>query len=405
MIKNFENLLIDDYNYYLPPDRIAQYPLPKRDEAKLLVYRISKDKIEHRIFKELPDIIDDNYIIVRNNTKVFPARFFLRKSTGANVEILIESPTDTVVPEKALNSPSPQHWLCIMRGKNLYPGLVIQGNFGNDIQIKATILEIIENKRLCKLEWQPSNIALAELLEKIGKIPLPEYIKREPESIDKSTYQTVFAQNEGSIAAPTAGLHFTEEVDDNLKKNGIEILELTLHVGSGTFVPLKTKEVFKHKMHSEQFSVDIDFLKKLHQKMINNKKIIAIGTTTVRTLESLYWYGSIKNINLENPRIDQWVWQNTEIDVPAIKSLENIIEAMKKQNLKEIIGQTQLMIVPGYPYKLINGMITNFHLPKSTLLLLVASCVGREKMLELYRIALDSNYRFLSYGDASLLLK
>lgn len=405
MIKNFENLLIDDYNYYLPPDRIAQYPLPKRDEAKLLVYRISNDKIEHQIFKELPDIIDDNYIIVRNNTKVFPSRFFLRKSTGANVEILIESPTDTIVPEKALNSPSPQHWLCIMRGKNLYPGLVIQGNFGTDIQIKATILEIIESKRLCKLEWQPSNIALVELLEKIGKIPLPEYIKREPESIDKSTYQTVFAQIEGSIAAPTAGLHFTEEVDDNLKKNGIEILELTLHVGSGTFVPLKTKEVFKHKMHSEQFSVDIDFLKKLYQKLINNKKIIAIGTTTVRTLESLYWYGSVKNINLENPRIDQWVWQNTEINFPAIKSLENIIEAMEKENFNEILGQTQLMIVPGYPYKIINGMITNFHLPKSTLLLLVASFVGREKMLELYRIALDSNYRFLSYGDASLLLK
>lgn len=402
---NLKNLIIEDYNYYLPPERIAQYPLPKRDESKLLVYRIAQDRIEHRIFRELPEIIDDSYLIIRNNTKVFPARFFLQKSTGGKVEVLIESPVDKILPEKALNSLPPQTWLCIMRGKNLNPGVVLQAKFSEHITIKATVLEIVESKRLCLLEWRPPKLCLAELLQEIGKIPLPEYIKREPESIDKSSYQTVFAQHEGSIAAPTAGLHFTEQVDAKLKNKGIEILELTLHVGSGTFVPLKSNEIIKHKMHSEQFAVNIDFLQKLLSALDAGKKIIAVGTTTIRTLESLYWLGSTSIIDLQNPNIKQWIWQEDKSNISPVKSLENLIEAMNKENKNELVGQTQLMIVPGYSFKFVHGMITNFHLPKSTLLLLVASFIGRNKMLELYDTALNYNYRFLSYGDASLLLK
>jgi len=405
MMGNIITLQVDDYNYFLPPERIAQYPLPQRDESKLLVYRIAQNMVEHRIFKELPEIIDDNYVIVRNNTKVFPARFFLQKSTGGKVEVLIESPADIKLPEQALNSKPPQTWLCIMRGKNLNPGVLLNAKFTSNVEITANILEILESKRLCKLNWQPSHLTLAELLQEIGKIPLPEYIKREPQNIDKFSYQTLFAHNEGSIAAPTAGLHFTEQVDKNLKNKGIEILELTLHVGSGTFVPLKTSEVTKHKMHSEQFFVDINFLKKLYNLLNLGKKILAIGTTTVRTLESLYWLGSLSNIDLQDPKIEQWIWQNWQNKLSPIKTLEKIIETMEKQNKSELIGQTQLMIIPGYPFKFIQGMITNFHLPKSTLLLLVASFVGREKMLELYSIALNTDYRFLSYGDASLLLK
>lgn len=405
MISKNISLSIDDFNYYLPPERIAQYPLEKRDKSKLLLYNSVNNAIEHKQFYELPEIINSNYVLIRNNTKVFPARFFLKKQTGGNVELLIETPLDHKVPEKALNSPSPQKWQCIMRGRNLISGLALSGRFSDLINIKANILGIYDSKRVVQLEWEPTHLTLSELLEEIGRIPLPEYIKRQPKSDDKIKYQTVFAQKEGSIAAPTAGLHFTDMVNEKLLKNGVDILDITLHVGSGTFVPLKTSIVDDHKMHSEQFQIDIQLLKKLRDLIISKRKIIATGTTTVRTLESLYWLGLSKKIDFDSIKINQWIWRESVPTNIALSSIDRLIEMMEKENITLLIGETQLMIVPGYEFKIINGMITNFHLPKSTLLLLVAAFTGREKMLEIYQNALDNNYRFLSYGDATLLLK
>lgn len=405
MIAESTSLSIEDYNYFLPPERIAQYPLEKRDESKLLFYNSANNEIQHRQFYELPEIINSNYVLIRNNTKVFPARFFLKKQTGGNVELLIETPLDGKVPEKALNSPPPQKWQCIMRGRNLIPGLTLSGRFSNLINIKANIVDIHDSQRVVQLEWEPSHLSLSELLEEIGKIPLPEYIKREPKSDDKIKYQTVFSQKEGSIAAPTAGLHFTDEVNEKLLKSGVDILDITLHVGSGTFVPLKTSIVDEHKMHSEQFQIDIQLLKKMRDTIISKRKIIATGTTTVRTLESLYWLGLSDKIDFDSIKINQWIWRQTMPNTTALSSIDRLIELMDKENRTLLIGETQLMIVPGYEFKIVNGMITNFHLPKSTLLLLVAAFTGREKMLEIYQNALDNSYRFLSYGDATLLLK
>lgn len=404
MIEEYQNLSIDDYNYYLPPDRIAQFPLEKRDESKLLVYNSVTNSIHHKIFKQLPEIIDQNYILVRNNTKVFPARFFLKKPTGGTVELLLENPIDNKVPEKALNSLPPQKWLCIMRGRNLVPGLKLIGRFSDKIEIKVSVLEISESKRIVSLDWQPTNQTLSEILEEIGKIPLPEYIKREPKSEDKHNYQTVFAQYDGSIAAPTAGLHFTDELNHRLLTNGIEILDITLHVGSGTFVPLKTKVVNDHKMHSEQIRIERLFLENLYDSIINQKKIIATGTTTVRTLESLYWLGNSDLADISHPKLNQWIWRNQSTNYTLTQAIERLIEKMYENKLEELIGETQLMIVPSYNFKVVDGMITNFHLPKSTLLLLVAAFTGRTKMLEIYKEAINNNYRFLSYGDATLLL-
>lgn len=399
-------LSIDDFNYNLPPERIAQFPLQKRDDSKLLFYNIGKDEIAHKRFFELPEILDSNFVLVRNNSKVFPARFFLSKPTGGNVELLIETPLDNKLPENALNSYPPQRWLCIMRGRNLHPDLILQGKFNDKFSIKATILEVQDSKRIVKLEWEPVSNTLSEILEEIGKIPLPEYIKRSPKQEDKDTYQTIFAINKGSIAAPTAGLHFTEQLNEQLINKGVEILEVTLHVGSGTFVPLKTNIIKKHNMHSEQIQINIHFLKHLHNFILNRKKIIATGTTTVRTLESLYWLGCAEQINLENVAIKQWDWNTTTTTcLSPLQSLERIIEQMEKNKLTNFLGETQLMIIPGYEYKLVDGMITNFHLPKSTLLLLVAAFTGRDKMLKIYQEALDNDYRFLSYGDSTLLLK
>lgn len=402
---DFENLDINDFNYFLPPDRIAQFPLPNREEANLLVFHQNDSKISHHKFYELPDILDHSFAIVRNNTKVFPARIFLKKITGGNVELLLEHPQNKKLPEIVLRELPPQRWICIMKGKNLNPGLKLKSHFSNDIEITATILSIYGSKRIVELDWKPQNLSLSELLNEIGKIPLPEYIKREPNEQDRLTYQTIFAQKEGSIAAPTAGLHFTENVVSKLQLKGIDILDITLHVGSGTFVPLKTNKVIEHKMHSELFEISLSFLKKIHTLMLENKKIIAVGTTTVRTLESIYWLANSPFIDINYPIIEQWIWKNKTTHFSKIKSIEKLIQKMEKNNFEQLVGETQLMIIPGFEYNFVDGIITNFHLPKSTLLLLVAAFVGRDNMQMIYHEALEKNYRFLSYGDASLLLK
>lgn len=408
---------INDFNYFLPEEKIAQYPLENRDESKLLFYNANDNSINHYFFYDLPNLLPGNSLLVRNVSKVFPARFFLSKITGGKVEILLENPVSYYLPQIALAKPSPQIWQCTMRGKNLKPGVILSAKFNTnspvpqDFFIKGEIVEDIAGKRNVNFAWEPANLSFAEFLSEIGKIPLPPYIHRIPEEIDKIKYQTVFAKHDGSIAAPTAGLHFTEKIDSAIINLGIQIEEIVLHVGSGTFQPLKTDLVAEHNMHFEQFQISLDFLVKLRDSLQAKKKIIATGTTTVRTLETLFWLGNKYNLSKIEPNetiiLKQWDWTELIYQklLSPVDSIQILINLLSENSSNQIIGQTQLFIVPGYDFKIVDGIITNFHLPKSTLLLLVAAFVGKENYENIYKIALEKNYRFLSYGDSSFLLK
>ncbi len=409
--QNSNQINIEDYDYSLPLDNIAQFPLEQREMSKLLYANLQTNTIENRYFYDLPDILKDdfsnnNVYLVRNSTKVFPARFFLEKETGGRVEILLEAPITYNLPELALANPSPQVWECIVRGRNLNENIRLKGHF-QGIEINAIIQNVVEGKRHIQFEWAPNSLSLTEILEQLGKVPLPPYIAREMQEQDKQTYQTIFAEKQGSIAAPTAGLHFTNQVTQKLLENNVQILDLTLHVGSGTFVPIKADSVDEHEMHSEQFQVDIEFLQHLKNALSNsNRKIIATGTTSVRTLESLYWLGvNLIESGEINFRINQWIWKDKSKNIDANKSIEAIINYMLDQKMNVLIANTQIMIIPGYEFMMIDGLITNFHLPKSTLLLLVSAYVGYDNYKTIYEFALNNDYRFLSYGDANLYLK
>jgi S-adenosylmethionine:tRNA ribosyltransferase-isomerase len=405
------NINIEDYNYYLPPDRIAQYPLENRDASKLLFCDISKGNIEHYTFKDFPKLVPDNSFIIRNITKVFPARFFLNKPTGGRVEVLLEHPADIkAVPQMLLLQESPQIWTCTVRGKNINPGLTLKLENSNlGINLVGKIIDVDKGKRKIQFDWQPQSLSFADVLEKIGQIPLPPYIQHKPTELDKNRYQTVFSQVVGSVAAPTAGFHFTPEIIENLKLKGVQFGEITLHIGSGTFVPMKSDNVSEHEMHYEQIVVSRFFIQELIN-FIENKSgvIIHTGTTTVRTLETIYWFGVKAYLHkLADFNLKQWEWislQN-EADITFLQSLHSLLNYLESNNLEQIIGDTQLFIIPGYKYRTCDGLITNFHLPKSTLLLLVAAFTGKDLYNKIYNEAIENNYRFLSYGDSSFLLK
>lgn len=402
---------IEDYNYFLPQERIAQFPLENRDESKLLFCDISKKLIEHYAFLEIPKLVPANSFLIRNITKVFPARFYLTKPTGGKVEILLEHPEDeNAVPQSILFNNSPQRWICTVRGKNVNPGLILtlgKNNLG--INLSAEIISINKGKRDIEFSWQPSALTFAEILDKIGQIPLPPYIHRKPLELDAKRYQTIFGEIIGSVAAPTAGFHFTPQIIEKLKENGTEFGEITLHIGSGTFAPLKSSNVLEHNMHYEQIIISKEFIEQLIN-YIEKKSgpIIHTGTTTVRTLETLYWFGLKSHLNkLYNFNFKQWEWLSLdkEGNISFLQSLYSLLNYLEVHNLNQIIGETQLFIAPGYKYRTCDGLITNFHLPKSTLLLLVATFTGKEMFAKIYNEALANNYRFLSYGDASFLLK
>lgn len=410
---------IEEYNYFLPEERIAQFPLSDRDQSKLLFADCAKEQISHFNFFDIPDIIPSDSLLIRNDTKVFPARLFVLKPTGGNVEILIESPVSFPEPQLALRESGPQVWLCTVRGKNLDAGLILEGHYhpenSEPLQLLAKILDVTEGKRLIEFNWYPSHLSFAEFLSQIGKVPLPPYIHRQPIENDTNQYQTVFAKVEGSIAAPTAGLHFTPEVMQKILQKGITTTDITLHVGSGTFVPMKTDKVQEHRMHSEQYSINLEQLKILHSFLKYNennsdkKRIIATGTTTTRTLETLYWLG--KKIYLQNEtdfkEFHQWDWLNltNDIELKASEAIETLMNYLEQKQISTFHSATSMFIIPGYEFKIINGLITNFHLPKSTLLLLLAAFAGKDFYRKIYDEALSNDYRFLSYGDSSIIFK
>jgi S-adenosylmethionine:tRNA ribosyltransferase-isomerase len=400
----YKNLKISDYIYNLPDGKIAQYPLSKRDSSKLLVYR--NCNIEETKFIDIDKYIPSDSLIILNNTKVIPARLFFYKESGAKIEIFCLEPfSDTKDFQIEFHKKGSSIWKCFVGNASKWKNGNVKNIFkynNREFDITAEIKEKISDEYLIEFSWNSSEITFGEVIECFGKVPLPPYIKRDSEKSDKKNYQTVYAKIDGSVAAPTAGLHFTEDVFKKLKFKNCIIEYLTLNVGAGTFKPVKSKIIGEHKMHEELFCINNVLLENILK--YNEKKITAVGTTTLRTLESVYWYGVklLKNESAEF-KIEQWYPYENE-EVPLSDSIEAVLDFMKKNNLNHIYGKTELMIVPGYNFKVADSLVTNFHLPGSTLLLLVAAFIGVD-LKKIYDYALNNNFRFLSYGDSSLLFK
>jgi S-adenosylmethionine:tRNA ribosyltransferase-isomerase len=401
---------IAEYNYELPDERIAKHPMPKRDEAKLLVFK--NGEIATRIFKELDELLEADCMVISNNTKVIPARLFFKKMTGGVVEIFCLEPLEAS-HQDAMTARKSCRWLCMVGGAKKWKGdelleLEFETAHGS-IKVTAEKIKQDTEKFYIKFNW-PEEYTFSEILENAGQLPLPPYFKREAEKSDYERYQTIFAQYKGSVAAPTAGLHFTPAVTDRLKARGITLEEITLHVGAGTFRPVSAATMSGHDMHSETFSIELELLKKIRN---SDKKIIPVGTTTMRTLESLYWLGIIihetKSISPENLKVQQWQPYETTAKLTKNESLDVLIAFAAQHELTKLVASTSIMIAPGYVFKMCTGLITNFHQPKSTLLLLVAAFTGYDSKgslnwKKIYEYAMQNNFRFLSYGDSSLLL-
>ena len=402
----------EDYNYDLPQERIAKYPLPDRSDSRLLVAKAASGELSHHIFKELPDLLPENSLVIVNSTKVISARIFLKKPTGGKAELLCVDPLEpSTDPQAALQAKNTCRWKCVVGGRKIDPGLIlIPSNHPEGLMFEAEILSRESNNAKVEFRWLPEDKSFAEILEIMGTTPLPPYIKREAEESDKSTYQTVYAKSDGSVAAPTAGLHFTDEVTDCFKNKEIRMGEVILHVGPGTFKPIETDSVREHDMHREKIFVTREIIENLIYNFDAENTIIATGTTTLRVLESVYWFG-VKLMKGENPDelfIDQnepyYFSANTELPSPK-GSLQAVLSWMEDKSRQFLTGQTQLFIVPGYKFHMIDGLITNYHMPKSTLILLVAAFLGDDLWRQVYEEALATDYRFLSYGDASLLMR
>lgn len=406
MIEEDKNsgLLIDEFDYPLPEDRIAKYPLNERDSSKLLVYR--KGEITTSVFRDITQFLPENSMLVYNNTRVIQARMFFRKPTGALIEVFClepHLPSDYVL---SLGANASCEWKCMIGNQKKWK----DGSLEKEIRVgeKSCVLRITltgkeENTSFVRFEWDNPSIHFAEILEASGELPIPPYLNRQTEESDLKTYQTVYAKIEGSVAAPTAGLHFTPRVLDALKTKNISTCEVTLHVGAGTFQPVKVRDVNQHHMHAEVISIKIETLRQLRANLGN---IIAVGTTSVRTLESLYYIGSVVVPALkegETIRLTQWLPYQVNVTISAEAAIDNIIQYLEKTQQTTLHADTSIMIRPGYEFRIVRGIITNFHQPRSTLLLLVSAFV-KGHWRQIYDYALTNDFRFLSYGDSSLLL-
>ena len=389
---------ISDYNYELPDERIAKFPLEKRDSSKLLTY--VSGNVSTNVFSSLPEILPANSCLVFNNTRVIQARLEFFKSTGSRIEIFCLEPQEPSSYELSLSSTQSCVWKCMIGNLKKWKGEVLKKEVGADnLVLEAERLETNGNTSYIKFSWN-NGVSFAEVLDLLGELPIPPYLNRKTQESDKTTYQTVYSKVKGSVAAPTAGLHFTPEVISALHDKGIKTMELTLHVGAGTFQPVKAEEIGGHAMHAEKVEVSKEFIKNLIENLGN---IVAVGTTSVRTLESLYYLGVQLHNGDTSLLVNQWEPYESEKVLSARESLEAILNYMEKTQSNILYATTQIMIVPGYKFNIVNVLITNFHQPKSTLLLLLAAFVG-EKWRELYEYALNNDYRFLSYGDSSVLI-
>ena len=397
-----DSIRLSDYTYDLPDDRIARYPVSPRDASRLLVYK--NGAVDHLHFRQLTDQLPADSLLVFNDTRVIPARVYFQKATGATIEILLLHPE---VPTRIINDAmlviGSCTWACMIGNKKRWKPtesltriISIQEK---SVTLQASYADYEQN--LVQLSWD-SDATFLDIVLALGEIPLPPYLRRATETQDQDTYQTIYARQEGAVAAPTAGLHFTDSVLQQLTDKGIQRAFLTLHVGAGTFQPIKVETITEHHMHSEQVVYTRGLVESLLQK---SERIIPVGTTSLRSLESLYWYG-VKLLRTESTEF--WIeklypYSVSEAEVPsAQQSLTAVLDFMKKQDLTEITGETEIFIFPGYTFRLCKGLITNYHQPGSTLILLVAAFVGVD-WKKIYQEALTKDYRFLSYGDSSLL--
>lgn len=400
-----KHIKISDYNYPLPDERIAKFPLPVRDQSKLLVYR--HGEVSETRFTSLPDYLEAGELMIFNNTKVIQARLHFRKETGALIEIFCLEPIQP--NDYVLNFQQTSHaaWLCMIGNLKKWK----EGSLHKEMNVKGHTITLTATRGECRgtshwvdFTWDNPEITFADILEVFGELPIPPYLNRETQESDKETYQTVYSKIKGSVAAPTAGLHFTERVLQTLRDKGVDLEEVTLHVGAGTFKPVKSEEIEGHEMHTEYISVNRQTIEKL---IAHGGKAIAVGTTSVRTLESLYYIGvtiaSHPDAGQEELHVRQWQPYETHPTMTTVESLQQILDYMKRHELEALHTSTQIIIAPGYTYHIVQKMVTNFHQPQSTLLLLVSAFVKGD-WRTIYDYALAHDFRFLSYGDSSLLI-
>lgn len=403
MPNNPRNISIADYDYPLPDDRIAKFPLAERDQSKLLVYK--DGNIAESQFFHLPELLPEGAMLLFNNTKVIHARLFFRKPTGSVIEIFCLEPHAMAVSQ-AFEQRQQCTWLCFIGNNKKWKEGPLEREFriqNSTFKIEATRREAVDNAWLVDFRWTGA-ISFAELIDNVGVIPLPPYLHRDAEESDNTRYQTVYAHYEGSVAAPTAGLHFTDRLLKELLAKGFTTEYITLHVGAGTFKPVSADTIGGHEMHVEKVQISRANLENIIAHL--GHPVIPVGTTTVRTLESVYWFGVQLNANPDLNAMHVRQWDPYDLETAAIsteQSYSNVIRWMDRNGIEHLDGDTQLLIAPGYKYRVINGLITNFHQPKSTLLLLVSALIG-DDWHRCYRYALDHDFRFLSYGDSCLLL-
>ena len=402
-----KHIQIKDYNYNLPDERIAKFPLAKRDNSKLLLYR--HGEVTEDVFHNIAQYLPKGALMVFNNTKVIQARLHFRKETGALIEVFLLEPYMPADYEQMFQTTGNCSWLCMIGNLKKWKEGTLKRTFdvkGKEVTLVAERKEDVHKSYRVDFSWNASDVSWAELLDAVGELPIPPYLNRETQESDKTTYQTVYSKIKGSVAAPTAGLHFTPEVLADIDRHGIDREELTLHVGAGTFKPVKSEEIQDHEMHTEYICVHRQTLEKLIR---HEAKAIAVGTTSVRTLESLYYIGvkleKTLDLSEEELHVCQWEPYENAVAKPItpIKAIENILAYLDKHGLSALHASTQIIIAPGYEYNIVKMLVTNFHQPQSTLLLLVSAFVHGD-WRKIYDYALAHDFRFLSYGDSSLLI-
>lgn len=408
LLEQVQGISTSDYAYDLPDDQIAKYPLGERDQSKLLVWK--NGQLLDEQFQHLAEYLPPHSLLVFNNTKVIRARIHFLKETGARIEIFCLDPFDPADYQVSFQTTQSCIWKCMIGNQKKWKGERLK----KTIRIGESEIEFYaeqtypENKSLIQFSWNNPDFEFSRIIENAGSLPIPPYLNRETEQSDLDRYQTVYSKIKGSVAAPTAGLHFTEKVFSHLKNAGHQLAELTLHVGAGTFQPVKSQTINGHEMHSEHFYIRRDFLNQLLQ-FHQSGKIIAVGTTSVRTLESLYWLGiqAIKDPELDytDLKVSQWeAYEEHENQLPANEAFKALMGLLDRYQTDFLSASTQIIIAPGYRFRVTDGMITNFHQPQSTLLLLISAYLGNE-WRTIYQHALANHYRFLSYGDSNLYLK
>ena len=402
---------IQDYTYDLPDERIAKYPLERRDASKLLIYNNGGNgDINESFFFTLPSYIPENSLMVFNNTKVVPARLFFKKETGALIEIFCLEPVQPADYAQSFASNESCSWNVVIgnakkwKGGEVYLVLENASEEAKKLNLRAELIYKGDNNgSVVKFKWD-SGCSFSEVLDICGRIPIPPYLNRDTEEMDYERYQTLYARIKGSVAAPTAGLHFTDNVLSELKNKGVELENVCLHVGAGTFVPVKSEYIADHKMHTEPFEVTKEFLVKLRD-LKEGQKVISVGTTSTRTLESLYFLGVQCIENGKPVAVEQWEPYRKEYGYTLKESIGAIVEYLEQNNMDKLVARTGIIIVPSYKFRVVDMLVTNFHQPQSTLLLLISAFVGEGRWKGIYNYALDNGFRFLSYGDSSLLFR